>query len=187
MKNIDSLQAMYPNVFHNKLMCSSSLKRDKNLHDDIVSAKCKQGSHRLVLKIFSYISRKKSQISMGILNITKRRETECNSYCLLTLEPPLGVFMKIKSSYLICLTHWGRVMHICFSKKKTFVQIMACRLIGAKPLSEPMLEYCYWTGRNKLQWKFNWNSYFIIQENVFEKVVWKIAAILSQPQCIYNV
>ena len=23
------------------------------------------------------------------------------------------------------------------------VQIMACRLIGAKPLSEPMLEYCY--------------------------------------------
>ena len=25
----------------------------------------------------------------------------------------------------------------------SFVQIMACRLAGAKPLSEPMLEYCY--------------------------------------------
>ena len=139
------------------------------------------------LENFQLYFKKKSQTSMRILNIKKRRETECNSYCLLTLEPPLGVFMKIKSSYLICLTHWGRVMHICFSKKKTFVQIMAFRLIGAKPLSEPMLEYCYWTGRNKLQWKFNWNSYFIIQENVFENVVWKIAAILSQPQCVYNV
>ena len=31
----------------------------------------------------------------------------------------------------ICCNHWGRV-----------VQIMACRLKGAKPLSKPMLEYC---------------------------------------------
>ena len=41
--------------------------------DHIVSAKCKQGSHRLVLKNFNGISRKKSQISMRILNITKRK------------------------------------------------------------------------------------------------------------------
>ena len=34
------------------------------------------------------------------------------------------------------LTHWGRVTHI------SSVQITACRLAGAKPLSEPMLEYC---------------------------------------------
>ena len=26
--------------------------------------------------------------------------------------------------------------------QSAFVQIMACRLVGAKPLSEPMLEYC---------------------------------------------
>ena len=39
-----------------------------------------------------------------------------------------------------CLTHWGRVTHICVGKL-TLVQIMACRLNGAKPLSEPMLEY----------------------------------------------
>ena len=35
------------------------------------------------------------------------------------------------------LTHWGRVKHICVGKLT-----MACRLDGAKPLSEPMLEYC---------------------------------------------
>ena len=35
---------------------------------------------------------------------------------------------------------------------------MACRLDGAKPLFEPMLEYCKLDPRNKLQWNFNRNS-----------------------------
>ena len=39
------------------------------------------------------------------------------------------------------LTHWSRVTHWCVGKL-SLVQIMACRLDGAKPLSEPMLEYC---------------------------------------------
>ena len=46
---------------------------------------------------------------------------------------------------------------------------MACRLDGAKPLSEPMLEYC---------------ANIFIQENVFEGVVCEMAAILSRPQCV---
>ena len=37
----------------------------------------------------------------------------------------------------------------------SLVQIMAYRLVGAKPLSKPMLEYCYLTIRNKLQWNLN--------------------------------
>ena len=37
---------------------------------------------------------------------------------------------------------------------------------------------------NKLQWKFNRNSYIFIQENAFENVVWKMASILSRPQCV---
>ena len=40
------------------------------------------------------------------------------------------------------------------------------------------------TLRNKLQWNVNWNSYIFIQENAFENVVCKMAAILSQPQCV---
>ena len=33
-------------------------------------------------------------------------------------------------------------MHICVSKLDNLVQIMACPMVGAKPLSEPILVYC---------------------------------------------
>ena len=32
----------------------------------------------------------------------------------------------------------------------------------------------------------NWNGYIFTQENTFENVVWKMAAILSRPQCVNN-
>ena len=52
------------------------------------------------------------------------------------------------------------------------VQIMACRLFGAKPLHEPMMGYYHiGTIKNKLQWNFNPNTELFIQENVFESVV----------------
>ena len=61
---------------------------------------------------------------------------------------------------------------------------MACRLVGAKPLSEPMMEYTVnWTPTNILQWNLNRNSYIFIHENAFEHVVWKMAAIVSRSQC----
>ena len=47
---------------------------------------------------------------------------------------------------------------------------MACCLVGAKPLSEPMLDIANWTLSNKLQWNHNRNSYIFIQENAFENV-----------------
>ena len=48
---------------------------------------------------------------------------------------------------------------------------MACRLVGTKPLSEPMLE---WTLRNKLQWNCNQNTKLFIHEDAgFEiSLVW---------------
>ena len=42
----------------------------------------------------------------------------------------------------------------------------------------------YWTLGNKLQWNRNRNLSIFIQENAFENVVWKMAAILSRPQCV---
>ena len=52
---------------------------------------------------------------------------------------------------------------------------MACRLAGAKPLSEPMLEdIVKWTLGNKLQWNINRNEYIFIQENASENAVWKM-------------
>ena len=58
---------------------------------------------------------------------------------------------------------------------------MACRLAGAKPLSEPMLEYNL---RNKVQWNLKQNSYILIEENAFENVVCEITSILSRPQYV---
>ena len=40
------------------------------------------------------------------------------------------------------LTHWGRVTHICVIKLTIIGSDNGLRLAGAKPLSEPMLEYC---------------------------------------------
>ena len=66
----------------------------------------------------------------------------------------------------------------------TLVQMMAWVLVGAKPLSEPKLEYLYFTPRNKLQLYFNQNSLIFIHENAFENVVWKMAVILTRSQCV---
>ena len=38
--------------------------------------------------------------------------------------------------------------------------------------------------KNKLQGNLKRNSYISIQENAFENIIWKIAAILSQLQCV---
>ena len=62
---------------------------------------------------------------------------------------------------------------------------MACRLVSAKPLSEPMLEYFNWTLGNKFQWNLNCNLHFFIKENALENGVCEMASILSRPQCVY--
>ena len=41
-----------------------------------------------------------------------------------------------------------------------------------------------WTLGNKLRWNLNQNLNIMIQENAFENIIWKMAAILSWPQCV---
>ena len=50
-------------------------------------------------------------------------------------------------------------------------QVMACCLVGAKPLPEPVLLIINWTPGNKFQWSLNQNFIIFIQENAFEIVV----------------
>ena len=66
----------------------------------------------------------------------------------------------------------------------SLVQIMACRLNGAKPLSAQCWNIVNWTLGNKLQWNFNRKSNIFIEENTFENVVCEMASILSRPQCV---
>ena len=57
---------------------------------------------------------------------------------------------------------------------------MACRLIGAKLLSEPMLKYWQLV---QISVKSYAKFAHFIQENAFENVICETAAILSRPQC----
>ena len=66
----------------------------------------------------------------------------------------------------------------------SLVQVMACRLFGAKPLPEPILLIVNRTLGNKFQWNLNLNSIISIQNmhSIMSSV--KMAAILSGPQCV---
>ena len=82
------------------------------------------------------------------------------------------------------LTHWGRVTHICVSK---------LIIIGsANGLSPDRRQAIIWTNAGILligPLETNFSEilieiYIFIQENSFKSVVWKMAAILSRPQCV---
>ena len=57
----------------------------------------------------------------------------------------------------------------------SLVQVMACRLSGAKPLPGPMLPYCQLNPEEQILVKFK--SDILIQEYAFEYVVMVLATI----------
>ena len=69
---------------------------------------------------------------------------------------------------------------------------MVCRIFCPKPLSESTLTYCQLDPLEHFDeilieielWNYNWKWAVIIQENAFEHVVCKSAAIWPQPQCV---
>ena len=85
----------------------------------------------------------------------------------------------------IRLTHWGRVPHICIGKTT---------IIGSgNGLLTGQRQAIIWTNAGilligTLGTNFseisNQMSFIFIQENAYENVVWKMAAILSQPECV---
>ena len=75
------------------------------------------------------------------------------------------------------LTHWGRVTPICINGSDN-------------GLSPGRRQAIIWTNAGMmligpLGTNFSdWNLYIFIKENAFENAVWKMAAILSRPQCV---
>ena len=59
--------------------------------------------------------------------------------------------------------------------RSALVQIMACRLFGAKPLSKPMLGYC----QLDPQRNSNQNTKIFIHKSASEIIVCEMVAILS--------
>ena len=82
------------------------------------------------------------------------------------------------------LTHWGPVRHICVSKQT----IIGSDNDSSSGRCQAIINLCWnivnLKLRNKLQWNFSWNSNILIQGNLFEDVVWKMATILSWPKCV---
>ena len=56
---------------------------------------------------------------------------------------------------------------------------MACRLIGAKPLSEPVLPYCQLDPKERFSVKFYLKFKSLIQENAPINIPCEMAVILS--------
>ena len=83
------------------------------------------------------------------------------------------------------ITHWDRVTHICVSQL-----IIIGSDNGLSPDRRQAIIWnkwwniVIWTLGKKFQWNLNRNLYIFIQENAFENVVWKLAVILSRPQCV---
>ena len=61
--------------------------------------------------------------------------------------------------------------YMCQRTGPSLVQVMACRLFGAKPLPEPKLVYCQLDPWEQVSVKFESEFYPFIQENAFENVV----------------
>ena len=85
---------------------------------------------------------------------------------------------------LLCLTHWGRVMHICVWKLTT--------INSDNGLSPARRQAIIWTNAGILLLILgaNFSEIFseihriLIHENAFENVVYEMAAILSRPPCV---
>ena len=64
----------------------------------------------------------------------------------------------------------------------SLIQVIACRLSGTKPSSEPMLNFCQLDSQHHISVKFL--SQFFSFENLPEKVVREMLAILPWYQCV---
>ena len=62
--------------------------------------------------------------------------------------------------------------------RPSLIQIMVCRLLGAKPLSDAMLAYCQLDPWELISVKFYQNTTIVIENSELEKVACKLAAIL---------
>ena len=74
---------------------------------------------------------------------------------------PNRIIFLIITHQQIVLTHLPLVPHTCVSEAvqiATLVQIITCRLFGAKPFSKQCHFIVNWTVMNKCQWNFDQNK-----------------------------
>ena len=90
-----------------------------------------------------------------------------------------GYCHRLQRWKIAWLTHWGRVTHVWVSKLTIIGSDNG--LTGAKPLSEPMLEYCYLIGPLGT----NFSEILIeILTFSFKKMRLKVLSVKRQPFCL---
>ena len=96
----------------------------------------------------------------------------------------LVMMIMIWLTKLPSLIEADRVTHICISKLDNH-WFRYWLVAWSAPTHH--LNQCWfivnWKLTNKFQWNFNRNLNIFTEENAFGNVVWKMAAILSRPQC----
>ena len=101
-----------------------------------------------------------------------------NSMCARYGDNVIFQISSLTSCGLDDLTLWGQVTRIWVGN--------LTNIAWSAPSN--YLNQCWnivnWTIRNKIRWNHNRNSYIFIQENAFEKIVYKMAVILSRPQWV---
>ena len=101
---------------------------------------------------------------------------------LFSLKPSSpGRFLLFKFLFLFCyLTHFSpSAAYMRQWIGSALVQIMACRLFGAKPSSKPVLGYCQFDPEEQTLVKFKSKYEIFVHENAFENLFCDMAAILS--------
>ena len=62
------------------------------------------------------------------------------TYPTVQQEPPYSINPSLYLIHWLIEAEWGIYAFVIWP---SLVQMMACRLVGTKPLSEPILEYCW--------------------------------------------
>ena len=97
------------------------------------------------------------------ITTTSDRNVKMTIFLCFNSLPPSAVYT--------CMRQWNG---------SAVVQVMACRLFGAKPLPEPMLTYFQLNPYEQTTVKFAFKYIFFIVENAFENVVCEMSDILSR-------
>ena len=81
----------------------------------------------------------------------------------------------------VLLTYWGRVTHICVGDITIIRSDNGLSPVRHQAIIGNIVNSIL---RNKIQLIFTRNSYIFIHEQTFKSVVWEMASIFSQPQCV---
>ena len=100
-----------------------------------------------------------------------------------TMTTKLATWQHLLFSVLLFNVLRSKDAHVRRRTRSSLIEVMACRLFGAKPLSRPILDNCQWDPKEHISIK----SYLKIKRvhrKAFENVLCRLSAILSWLQCL---